>query len=134
VDGTWYAITPTGGKALPFTTSSNSGSSQSSPSPSATAGDTSTGTSSSPALGSGSVILDSGQNQTEPDGSTSVAGPGCQNLGEPFNALSLQLSGGPIEIFTGSNCTGTSALVTGSVSDLSQIGFIAPVASVQFSS
>lgn len=83
-------------------------------------------------LGNGSVILDSGKNLTEPNGSVGASGPGCQNLGRPFTALSLQLSGGPVKIWTGPDCTGDSALITDSVNDLTAIGFSQPIASVRF--
>jgi hypothetical protein len=62
------------------------------------------------------------------------AGPGCQTLGSPFSAKSLQLAGGPIKIWSGSGCTGTSAVVTDSTADLSTIGFNQPIASVRFGS
>ncbi|MDN3352985.1 hypothetical protein [Actinomadura sp. DC4] len=112
VGNTWFAVSPQGGKVLP-------------------AGG-STGTQPAPALGNGSVILDSGKNFTEPDGSVGAAGPGCQTLGRPFTTLSLQLSGGPIKIWTGPNCTGTSKVVSADVPDLAAAGFTQPIASIRF--
>jgi predicted lipoprotein with Yx(FWY)xxD motif len=120
VGGTWFAVSPEGQKVLPPTNTA-------SPTPAPTNG-------SGVTLGNGSVILDSGKNFTEPDGSVGVAGPGCQTLGSPFQALSLQLSGGPIKIWTGPNCTGTSAVVSGDVPDLTKIGFTKPIASIRFGS
>ncbi|MFL5910043.1 MAG: hypothetical protein ACJ768_05675 [Gaiellaceae bacterium] len=118
VGGTWFAVSPEGAKVLPPTR----------PAPGTPAPSTGSGVT----LGNGSVILDSGKNFTEPDGSVGVAGPGCQTLGAPFMALSLQLSGGPIKIWSGPNCTGTSAVVTGDVPDLSKIGFTQKIASIRF--
>jgi predicted lipoprotein with Yx(FWY)xxD motif len=137
VGGTWFAVSPTGGKVLPPTGRTSSapapGNSSSAPVNSAPA----PGTSSAPAgggvkLGNGSVILDSGKNFTEPTGSEGVAGPGCQNVGQPNLASSLQLSGGPIKIWTGRDCTGTSAVVTGDVADLSRINFDKKIVSIRF--
>jgi predicted lipoprotein with Yx(FWY)xxD motif len=91
VGGTWFAVSPQGQKVLPPVAPTSP--------PSAPSGSTVT-------LGNGSVIPDSGKNFTEPTGSVGVAGPGCQTLGSPFMALSLQLAGGPIKIWTGPNCTG----------------------------
>jgi predicted lipoprotein with Yx(FWY)xxD motif len=120
VEGTWFAVSPQGQKVLPAVAANSS---QPSASPSSTV-----------ALGNGSVILDSGPNFTEPTGSVGEAGPGCQTLGSPFSAKSLQLAGGPIKIWSGSGCTGTSAVVTDSTADLSTIGFNQPIASVRFGS
>jgi hypothetical protein len=83
-------------------------------------------------LKNGSVILDSGKNFAEPNGSEGVAGPGCRNVGQPRLASSLVLDGGPIRIFTGRNCTGRSAVVSGDVADLSKIGFDKKIVSIRF--
>jgi hypothetical protein len=61
-----------------------------------------------------------------------VAGPGCQNVSQPNLASSLQLFGGPIKIWTGRDCTGTSSVVTGDVADLSKIGFDKKIVSIRF--
>jgi hypothetical protein len=61
-----------------------------------------------------------------------VGGPGCKNVEQPGLASSLQLSGGPVKIWTGSDCTGTSAVVTGDVADLSTIGFDKKITSIRF--
>jgi hypothetical protein len=83
-------------------------------------------------LKNGSVILDSGKNFAEPNGSEGVSGPGCRNVSQPKLASSLVLNGGPIRIFAGRNCTGKSAVVTGDVADLSKIGFNKKIVSIQF--
>jgi Secreted repeat of unknown function len=127
VGGIWFAVNPHGGKVLP-------------PAPGATSTSTATSTpgattppaSHAPTLGNGSVILDTGTNFGEPNGSFGVSGPGCQNAPQPDDAESLDLSGGPIEIWTGPNCTGTSAVVSGSVADLSTIGFSNQIVSILF--
>jgi predicted lipoprotein with Yx(FWY)xxD motif len=121
VEGTWYAVSPQGQKVLPAITAANT--SQPSASASATV-----------ALANGSVILDSGTNFSEPSGSVGEAGPGCQTLSSPFTALSIQLAGGPVKIWSGPGCTGTSAVVTGSIADLSAINFTPPIASILFGS
>lgn len=120
VGGTWFAVSPTGGKVTPRVSTGAPGQVSSSPAPSG-----------SVQLGNGSVIIDSGKNFSEPDGSVAAAGPGCQNLALPFEALSLQLSGGPIKIWSGRDCSGSSAVVTSSIADLSPV-FSRPIASVRF--
>jgi predicted lipoprotein with Yx(FWY)xxD motif len=125
VGGIWFAVSPVGQKVLPPVTSGTAGSTGG-------AAPTASASASPVTLGNGSVILDSGKNFSEPDGSVGAAGPGCQNLVQPFSALSLQLSGGPVKIWTGPDCSGTSAVVTDSVADLTAIGFTQPIASVRF--
>jgi predicted lipoprotein with Yx(FWY)xxD motif len=130
VGGTWFAVSPQGEKVLPVAGS---------PAPPAGTAPTSQptdttapGTGGDVTLGNGNVILDSGKNLSEPNGSVGVSGPGCQTLSQPFMALSLQLSGGPIKIWTGPNCTGTSKVISGNVLDLPAIGFGQPIASIRF--
>jgi predicted lipoprotein with Yx(FWY)xxD motif len=120
VGGTWFAVSPQGQKVLPQVMAGTG----------ATATPSSTG--SAVTLGNGSVILDSGKNFSEPDGSVGAAGPGCQNVTPAFPALSVQLAGGPIKLWTGPDCTGTSTVVAGSVADLTTIGFDQPIASIRF--
>jgi predicted lipoprotein with Yx(FWY)xxD motif len=122
VGGTWFAVSPAGQKVQPSVVSGGD------PSPSQSAGATSAP---SATLGNGSVTLDSGTNFSEPNGSVGVAGPGCQTI-SPFPAKSVQLSGGPIKIWTGPGCTGTSAVLTQSVPDLSAVGFTRDIVSVRF--
>jgi hypothetical protein len=132
VGGTWFAVSPQGGKVLP---AAGSSSPPTNTAPTAQPTDTTApGAGGNVTLGNGSVILDSGTNFSEPNGSVGVVGPGCQTLGCPFMTLSLQLSGGPIKIWTGPNCTGTSKVVSGDVADLPAIGFNQPIASIRFGS
>jgi hypothetical protein len=85
-----------------------------------------------PALHNGSVILDSGRNFTEPDGSEGMAGPGCRNLAQPGLASSVVLTGGPVRLYAGRHCSGRSAVITGSVADLATIGLDKQVTSIRF--
>ncbi|MGW2248791.1 hypothetical protein ACWCXH_01105 [Kitasatospora sp. NPDC001660] len=71
-------------------------------------------------------------NFTEPDASESVTGPGCKDVSRGGQALSLDLNGGPVKVWTGPDCTGTSAVVTSSVPDLSRVGFDKKIASIRF--
>jgi len=119
VSGTWFAVSPSGQKVLPAITATNTGR------PSASASSTVT-------LGNGSVILDSGTNFSEPNGSVGEAGPGCRTLGSPFMASSIQLAGGPIKIWSGPGCTGTSTVVTDSIADLAKIDFSQAITSIRF--
>jgi len=127
VKGTWFAISPQGGRVLPPPGKATGAAA-------ATASAPASGSSggSSATLGNGSVILDTGKNFAEPNGSEGVSGPGCQNVRNPNAASSLQLSGGPIKIWTGPDCTGTSAIVTADVADLSTIGFDKKITSIRF--
>jgi hypothetical protein len=83
-------------------------------------------------LKNGNVLLDSGKNFTEPNGSEALSGPGCKNVSQPRLASSLVLTGGPIKIYTGRKCTGKSAVLTGSVADLATIGFDKKIVSIRF--
>ncbi|WP_197085084.1 hypothetical protein [Saccharothrix sp. ST-888] len=141
VGGTWFAVSPSGGKVLPA--AGDTGASTASPgasggpaAPTAAPSGGSTGApspaGSSVALGNGNVTLDSGVNFTEPNGSEALAGPGCKNVSQANSASSLDLSGGPVKIWTGPDCTGTSAVVTGSIADLSTIGFDKKIVSIRF--
>ncbi|WP_405581361.1 hypothetical protein [Streptomyces sp. NBC_01190] len=130
VGGTWFAVSPKGGKVLPPVAQGDGGTAPGGAPATSAAPTASTG--GSVTLGNGSVILDSGKNLTEPSGSVGASGPGCQTLAQPFAALSIQLSGGPVKIWTGPDCTGTSKVITASVNDLTAVGFTQPVASVRF--
>ncbi|MGW7754571.1 COG4315 family predicted lipoprotein [Streptomyces violaceusniger] len=125
VGGTWFAISTDGQKVL--SPAAGSGGSASSSAPSTPTAGTSSAT-----LGNGSVILDSGVNFSEPNGSVGEAGPGCKTLVQPFQTLSVQLSGGPIKIWTGANCSGTSHVISTDAADLSATGFTQPIASIRF--
>jgi predicted lipoprotein with Yx(FWY)xxD motif len=114
VGGTWFAISPSGGKVTPPETP------QASPSPAPVQ------------LGNGSAVLDSGKNFAEPNGSIGVAGPGCVAVADPALASSIVLTGGPVKLWKGANCTGQSTVITQSIADLSVIGFDKQVASIRF--
>jgi predicted lipoprotein with Yx(FWY)xxD motif len=145
VGGTWFAVSPQGQKVLPVAGSSTPPTSNppiqptdpsapTAPSapPATTAPGTGTGTGGDVTLGNGNAILDSGKNFSEPNGSVGASGPGCSTLSTPFTALSLQLAGGPIKIWSGPNCTGTSKVISSSVADLPAFGFNQPIASIRF--
>lgn len=83
-------------------------------------------------LGNGSAILDTGTNFSEPNGSFGVAGPGCQNVFAGNMVKSLLLSGGPVKLWAGPDCTGTSQVISGDVPDLSAIGFPNGIGSIRF--
>ncbi|GAA2253629.1 hypothetical protein GCM10010430_41720 [Kitasatospora cystarginea] len=145
VGGTWFAVSPHGGKVLRPAAESGAPAASASPtsasaapsasaaaSPSASAAAPSSTAGTPVALGSGVVTLDTGVNFTEPKGSEAVAGPGCKNVQKGDQASSLDLSGGPVKIWTGRDCTGSSAVVTSSVPDLGAIGFDRKIASIRF--
>jgi predicted lipoprotein with Yx(FWY)xxD motif len=129
VGGTWFAVSPTGGKTLPKggrppATNAPGTSASSAPATSAPATPVT--------LGNGSATLDSGKNFSEPNGSSGVAGPGCVAVRQPAQVSSIQLSGGPVKLWKGPNCTGQSTVITSSVADLGTIGFDKQVASIRF--
>ncbi|MCI2416904.1 hypothetical protein MOQ72_05655 [Saccharopolyspora sp. K220] len=118
-DNTWFAVTPTGGKAMSDNGGSDTDQESSAPEPDVT-------------LGDGSAILDSGKNFSEPNGSVGVAGPGCAEVPQPDLVRSIQLNGGPVKLWKGPNCTGESTVIIDSVADLDTIGFDKQVASIRF--
>lgn len=65
-------------------------------------------------------------------GGRGTSGPGCQNLSEPVDAASVQVSGGSATLWTGEDCKGESTTVSGDIKDLSTIGFDDEVNSVEF--
>lgn len=83
-------------------------------------------------LGNGSAILDTGTNFSEPNGSFGVSGPGCQDVRGGDLVQSIQLAGGPVKLWTGAGCTGTSTVISSSVADLSTINFAGKLASIRF--
>jgi predicted lipoprotein with Yx(FWY)xxD motif len=128
VGGTWFAVSPTGGKVLP-----KNGAAQPSSAPAGTsAPSTAPSSPGTVTLGNGSAILDSGKNFSEPDGSFGVSGPGCVPVPQPTQVSSIQLSGGPVKLWKGPGCTGESKVITASVPDLGAIGFDKQVASIRF--
>ena len=116
VGGTWFAVSPTGAKA----------------------GGTDTAPSSAPdngggvQLGNGSATLFSGVNFQEPNGSSGVSGPGCVAVPRPKQVVSIDLGGGPVKLWKGPDCTGESTVLSGSIADLSTIGFDRQVVSIRF--
>jgi hypothetical protein len=142
VDGTWYGVQPNGSKALPPAGSSDNSGSSGANSGSSGAGSASvaptetsapdSGTS-SVTLGNGSVTLDDSTDPAD-DASQGIAGPGCQNVPRPNVANRLELTGGPVKIWTGPNCTGVSHVVTASIPDLNTIGFGDKIESIRFGS
>ena len=124
VGGTWYAVGPDGSKIEPPAGSTNA-------SPTTTTAPPTSSESSSVTLGNGSVTLFDSVNPAD-DTSQGVSGPGCQNVGRPNVANRLQLDGGPVKIWTGPNCTGTSHVVTASIPDLNTIGFGDKIESIRF--
>jgi predicted lipoprotein with Yx(FWY)xxD motif len=120
VGGTWFAVSPTGGKVQP---AAGAPAPASTPAPPSSTGVT---------LGNGVAILDSGKNFTEPAGSASISGPGCVGVQNPGNVSSIKLTGGPVKLWKGPNCTGQSTIITGSIPDLGTIGFDKAVASIRF--
>lgn len=134
VGGTWYAVGPDGSKIEPPAGSGgvndNSGSGAAA---STTTAPPTSSESSSVTLGNGSVTLFDSVDPAD-DTSQGVSGPGCQNVPRPNAANRLQLDGGPIKIWTGPNCTGTSHVVTASVPDLNAIGFGDKIESIRFGS
>ena len=101
--------------------------------PSSTTTPTTTAPSTSaPTLHNGSAILDTGTNFSEPNGSFGVAGPGCQNVAAGAMVKSLQLAGGPVKLWTGADCSGTSKVISNDVPDLSAIGFPNGIGSIRF--
>jgi predicted lipoprotein with Yx(FWY)xxD motif len=129
IGGTWFGITPTGGKALPpggvATTTA--------PAAPATPGTTITippaeGTTT---LGGGTVTLFDDADFAD-NGSQQVSGAGCQPVVRVDVASSLKVDGGPVKIWTGPNCTGTSKVVSANIPDLSTVGFDNKIESVRF--
>jgi predicted lipoprotein with Yx(FWY)xxD motif len=129
VGGTWFAVSPTGGKVLP------KGGQAPAPQSSQPAPGTSAPAGSAPGtvtLGNGSAILDSGTNFSEPNGSSGVSGPGCVAVPQPAQVSSIKLDGGPVKLWKGPGCTGQSMVITSSVADLATIGFDKQVVSIRF--
>lgn len=114
VGGTWFGVTPTGGKAG----APEEG--QDTPD----AGDVSAPPATSAVFFDDANFSDNGASQ-------GVAGDGCQNLARPGVASSVAAPGS-LKIWVGPNCTGRSQVINGDVADLATIGFDNAVASVRF--
>jgi predicted lipoprotein with Yx(FWY)xxD motif len=125
VGGTWFAISPTGGKITP--PAGSTGTTTAAPPTTTAASPTST------TLGNGTVTLFDDVGFAD-NGSQQLAGPGCKNVVRAAVASSLKLDGGPVKIWSGINCTGSSHIVASDIADLSTVGFDNLVTSVKFGS
>ncbi|MER5883403.1 hypothetical protein ABT160_06205 [Streptomyces sp. NPDC001941] len=106
VGGTWFGVTPDGGKAAGGGTGGGAGSD-------------------GPAT---SVTLSDEKDFGDP--SEGLAGTGCHNVAREDRASSLQASG-TLKIWSEKDCKGTSKVVGGNVADLSAIGFDDTISSVR---
>ncbi|GAA5192410.1 hypothetical protein GCM10023322_51950 [Rugosimonospora acidiphila] len=112
--GTWFGVTPTGGKA--GAPADNAGQ----PTPSASAAQPAT-----------TAVLFDDANFSDNGASQGVAGSGCQNVSRPGVASSVAAPGS-LKLWSQPNCTGESVVINGDVSDLATINFDNKVASVFF--
>ncbi|MBM0274768.1 hypothetical protein [Micromonospora tarensis] len=114
VGGTWFGVTPTGGKAGVPADDQSTPDAGGSTAPPAT-----------------SVVLFDDANFSDNGASQGAAGSGCQNLSRPGVASSVAAPGS-LKLWTGPDCTGRSKVINGDVADLATIGFDDAVASVRF--
>ncbi|MEU9118759.1 hypothetical protein AB0C96_02660 [Streptomyces sp. NPDC048506] len=112
VGGTWFGVTPDGGKAGQ-----------------STGGGSSDGGGKRKAATS-AVLFDDAR-FAESGASQGLAGRGCRNVARDDVASSIQAAGS-LKIWSGPNCTGRSKVIDGDVADLSAIGFDNDVSSVFF--
>ncbi|WP_406106215.1 hypothetical protein [Micromonospora globbae] len=114
VGGTWFGVTPTGGKAgVPAAGTSAPDDDASAP----------------PAT---SAVFFDEAGFSDNGASQGVAGADeCRNLSRPGVASSVAAPGS-LKLWTGPNCTGRSQVINGDVADLATIGFDNAVASVRF--
>ncbi|MFG1885768.1 hypothetical protein [Micromonospora sp. NPDC049102] len=110
VGGTWFGVTPTGGKA------GVSGDEQ----PAAD----------SPAAPATSAVLFDDPNFGDGAGSQGVAGTGCRNLSRPGVSSSVAAPGS-LKLWAGPDCTGRSKVINGDVADLATVDFDNAVVSVR---
>ncbi|SIR99480.1 Predicted lipoprotein with conserved Yx(FWY)xxD motif [Micromonospora avicenniae] len=116
VGGTWFGVTPTGGKAGVSDGGQTTPDNGDATAPPAT-----------------SAVFFDDANFSDNGASQGVAGKNeCQNLARPGVASSVAAPGS-LKIWTGPNCTGKSQVINGDVSNLATIGFDDAVASVRFS-
>ena len=114
VGGTWFGVTPAGGKAgvpaggqqTPDTGETNV--------PPAT-----------------SAVFFDDANFSDNGASQGAAGNGCQNLARPGVTSSIAAPGS-FKVWAGPDCTGRSQVINGDVADLATIGFDNAIASVRF--
>ncbi|MBY8874517.1 hypothetical protein K7640_22065 [Micromonospora sp. PLK6-60] len=114
VGGTWFGVTPTGGKAG---------------APEGGQDTPDTGDATAPPATS-AVFFDDA-NFSDNGESQGVAGSGCQNLPRPGVASSVAAPGS-LKIWAGPDCTGRTQVINGDVADLAAIDFDNAVASVRF--
>ncbi|RKN29672.1 hypothetical protein [Micromonospora musae] len=119
VGGTWFGVTPTGGKAG-IDNGGNDGGQGTPDNGGATA---------PPAT---SAVLFDDANFSDSGASQGVAGPGCQNVPRPRVASSIATNGS-LKIWTGPDCTGKSQIINGDVTNLAALKFDDAVASIRFS-
>ncbi|MEV8615031.1 hypothetical protein AB0383_45255 [Amycolatopsis sp. NPDC051373] len=123
VGGTWFGMSPTGGKVLDGSASGTTTPPSDDPTPS---GDSKAATST--ILFDDAFFSDNGASQGLSFGSGDNA---CQNLARPGVTSSLTTDG-TLKLWTGPNCTGKSTVVDSDVKDLSTIGFDDAIQSVHF--
>jgi predicted lipoprotein with Yx(FWY)xxD motif len=116
VGGTWFGVTPTGGKA-------GGGAAEPATPPASTAPTGNAAT---------SAILFDDADFSDNGASQGVAGKGCQNITRVAVTSSISADGS-LKLWTGKDCTGKSAVIAGDVKDLSTIGFDNNLVSVFFS-
>ncbi|MEH1030721.1 hypothetical protein V6W11_23525 [Micromonospora profundi] len=114
VGGTWFGVTPAGGKA---------GAPE--------GGQETPGTGNGTAPPATSAVFFDEANFSDNGASQGVAGNGCQNLARPGVASSVAALGS-LKIWAGRDCTGRSQVIDGDVADLATIGFDEAVVSVRF--
>ncbi|MFI7609448.1 hypothetical protein ACIBTV_30645 [Micromonospora sp. NPDC049366] len=114
VGGTWFGVTPTGGKAGAPEGGQETPDTGSETAPPAT-----------------SAVFFDDANFSDNGASQGVAGNGCENLPRPRVASSVAAPGS-LKIWAGPNCTGRSQVINGDVADLATIGFDNAVVSVRF--
>ncbi|WP_326566420.1 hypothetical protein VSH64_31685 [Amycolatopsis rhabdoformis] len=118
VGGTWFGMSPSGGKVLDGSQSSTT------PPPPATGAKAATST----------ILFDDaffGDNGASQGLSLGAGDDACQNLARPGVTSSLTTDGA-LKIWTGKNCTGKSMVVDDDVKDLSALGFDDAIQSVHF--
>ncbi|MEW2548618.1 hypothetical protein AB0910_23095 [Streptomyces sp. NPDC047002] len=120
VGGTWFGVTPDGGKAGAAGAGAGAGAGASS----------GTGAGTGAAVPATNAVLFDDKNFAD-NGSQGVSGTGCQNVPRPGVASSLQTDG-TLKLWSQPDCTGDSKVVSGSVPDLASVGFDDRTASIRF--
>ncbi|GAA3726888.1 hypothetical protein [Streptomyces tremellae] len=128
VGGTWFGVTPDGGKAGSAGTGTGAGTGGGADAGTGTGGPAAAPATNAPATNA--VLFD--DKDFADNGSQGVSGSGCQNVPRPGVASSLQTDG-PLKLWSQPGCTGDSKVVSGSVPDLASIGFDDRTASIRFS-